>query len=398
MRERRLFALLLFGVVFLPWALPLNLLFNGTPLVIWKQALALILSYAAIRWLVKESYTEGFRGLRVFWNSFLWVLFCISCWTIMSILGEGLSVKRCLYAIIAYIGFAPYAILPVIAHKYGKLQGLLRLISLVSISCAIGLILDYFFNLSAFTYMSLGADPGGGTLERYDFALTRAAFPFESPSTGYGFLSLGFLFTYLLYGEATTVRERFIWLCGVLIILLGGLLTATRSIWLLFGIWLIAIIVSEATKGLRFKNLTLLIFLVSVTIILIKPFSSKLDQADVLLERARTAVSESGEANSHRYNRWRQGLELITSFNTETFLGHGLGTTMGQVNDGFNAHTHYESSFFQSFYEGGIVGLLVRYFGYVAALISLLKGGTGNLRVNKLVRLEDQCIKQSVKN
>lgn len=378
----RFYYLLLFGVIFLPWALPLNLLLNGTPLVIWKQGLALLLAFCAVRWVAAERRSAAIGCLTTYRNFFILVLFCLSCWFAVSFLGDGTSLTRCAYAVIAYVGFFTYLLLPVIASRCGKMPQLFTTVSIVGIACGAGLILDYFLNFSGLLYLVSGVDNPNAVLDRADTDLVRAAFPFESPSTGYGFLSLGILCTYVSYLRAGTASKRVLWLLGITVILLGGLLTASRAIWILFAVWLGAILISELGKGVLFTRMVPVALFLGVTIFLGDAVLSSSSQLNMLQERAESSLSESDEGNSKRYQFWAQGLDMMMELNTETFFGHGLGSTMGQISDGFNVHSHFESSFFQSYYEGGLAGLFVRYFGYLIALIGLSRGGSGNSRLN----------------
>lgn len=382
-KTNTIYFLFMTGVVLLPLSTPINLFFQGSILTIWKQALSALLTILSVLYLARSSHWH--KNIRYTISVILCVASVVIMWMFTSYVGDNLSAQRVLYAVFAYIGFLPYILLPAIAIKRGKFHELIKLYSLVAVICGVGLILDYFLNITGILYATFGADTSNIAVERYGFALIRASFPFESPSTGYGFLSIGMIFNYIAYIHSKKLAERTLFILGMATIFVGCILTATRAIWVLITIIILSIVFIELKRMFRYRKSVLLLLCLVTLLSLGKNYFPDIEQADILLERALYATSYRGEANEFRFNIWRRGMDMVGTFDSSFFFGHGLGSTMGQINDGFRAHTHYESSFFQAFYEGGVVGIFVRYFWYLVALAGLMRGGAGDSRVNILL-------------
>jgi hypothetical protein len=106
----------------------------------------------------------------------------------------------------------------------------------------------------------------------------------------------------------------------------------------------------------------------------VKEFSAEIYQIDQLSERYSDLTDSQAEGNDTRFITWKAGFDLMTSPpGFETIFGSGLGRTMGMVDDGMLSTSHYESSLFQAFSEGGFLGVLVRYLPAFMAIFVLIR-------------------------
>lgn len=361
------------ALVLIPWALPLNLLLMGSPLVAWKQAYALLLLIVTFAWIVRtDDHAAGMLGpIPVALTAHLSVLLLLCT---VSVWIGGIGPRRAAYAALAYGGFASFAVLPALAIGRDRLFAVLCLIAVVSVGCGAGLIADYALDLSGSMYLEAGGDPDIAPFAVGDIAFRRAMFPFDSPSTGYGFLSLGILACQLVYLHATRQLHRMLALVGIAVIYLGGLATLTRAIWLLQSLWILLVCTQILRAGERRAVSISLVVGVAVAVIVAAVLASG-DHALVISDRIENAFSSADEGNDIRLNLWGKGVAMLLGPDDTVVLGHGLGATLEMFAEGGPVSTHFESSFFQAYYEGGLAGLALRYWPFALGLASLLAAG-----------------------
>lgn len=356
-------------ILFLGWAgiflLPNHDLFNyilaGTPLTIWKQLLATIIFLIAISWALR-SRTTGRADLTskkiLFAYVFAGMLF------VTYSLALGLSPSRVIYGLLAYSGLSGYIYFALLAAKDNKRIKIYIAISLISAVSSAGLIFDYYTDI--FRFLPRLDELTLDYLERHDL-VKRAAFFFGAstivfPFQAFGLLSVAFIcarqaaaISFILYNgfAATTIFSMY--------------LTGSRAgFYLILITYLVGYRVATQGASSVIRHLLILFFATSLLLSNFKVFDYEVFTAQA--DRYIYALSDQDEGNSHRYARWIEGLELMTTISPEWFFGHGLGTTIGKFDDGITTATHFESSVLQAFYEGGF-GLII--YRYLAAIVAI---------------------------
>lgn len=358
-------------------ALPFNLLASDTPLVVWKQLISCLM-YLQLFQLDRFSVSGFTAELRIIKSLIHLVISVSAVLALIALAIIGLSPVRVAYALVAYIGFLPFVLLPLACLKANRELFLIRMFALLGVFSGLGLIIDYTTDLFGLLSSILGGFlPFELWSERYAYGLKRATFFFESPSNILPIMSLCLMCLFILWFKSERVMERVLCALGVSIVMVGLFLTQTRAQWLLGGLFIVFALFIGVSSGSR-KN-ALSVFLISILMLSVVAVGSSLffqtsdSQSEYVFERIDSLLFFDPEDQSVRLSRWQDGLNLFTSPSVYSILGYGIGTTMGQVADGFAAQSHFESSFFQAFYEGGLLGLIIRYLPWLVALWFLVR-------------------------
>jgi hypothetical protein len=325
---------------------------SGTPLVVWRQLLALIvLSLVLLRSFSQARVTTAeVLNFCLIGVSFLWFVYSLVL---------GFSVTRSLYAFFSYVGLSSALVFHSVVSNSNLRDKLSKVVLVVLLISCFGLMLDYFTDfLLAIPRAEQVID-----IETSEIYLRRASFFFGASTLVFPFLSFGFITALNLRARLSPTYLAFVWI----IVTLGLFLTISRAAivaWCLLNLLMMVVFFGHSVSAKRFLRTVGLVLV--ILFVVGDDLDSYLLQSDVAVKRISDPFNLEDESNSHRVNRWRLGLSLFT-FQPEFFLGHGLGSTMGQVPDVMPVHTHYESSFFQALHEGGVVGLWVRYFPAILA-------------------------------
>jgi hypothetical protein len=360
-------------LVLLPNAVPINLLVESTPLTVWKQ-LGVIILYSQLltfnRYILPE-FAGRLKKIK-FWVGTTLFISSILCLLSLYI---GLSAARIVYAIIAYVGFLPFVLLPLICAKHGGERSLFKMLALLGIFCGLGLIVDYYFNVFHLLAELANVPAYTRWADRYGDGFKRATFFFDTSSNIFPLMSLALLSLFFLVFKSKSKKHVLLCLGGIVVVLLGIFVTQGRTQWMMSGVFLLAAIVI----GLRHMQqgrlpffIVILIGVVALAWVAVQVVSAA-DQSDMIIARL-NSVTSLESMDEGRVGLWQAGMQLLGDFSPQWLIGHGLGTTLGQIDDGLPVNTHYESSFFQAFYEGGLLGLVIRYWPFLLSLLFLIQG------------------------
>lgn len=344
-----------------------NFIVVGTPLIIWKQFLAALLYILALSLVILNR--NGPRILKREGRLLLMLTVNALILVVMSFV-MGLSAHRVIYGLIAYIGFSGMLIFPFTISKFCSEETVFKVVAIIAYIASIGIILDYFTPALDFLPRSNGNEFKAGSSGIH---LRRAAFLFGASTTVFQYLSFGLISFAILFFRRNGFSKPF-WLFSFLIISTSAIfLTGSSSnvfLYSLLAAFILLFLIRSKGLGRKMRLLGPILIMGSlVPSILVAYVPQYLD----LLAKYQNVISSSTGGNNIRFLRWSQGLELFNNFRLESIVGHGLGSTLGMVKDGFDYSTHYESSFFQAYYEGGILGLLLRYVPLIYTLFALAK-------------------------
>ena len=365
--EKRLFALGLLCLIVLPIHDIFNWIFSSTPLIIWKQILAFILfAFFTKHLFAKHNYAlperAAIRSLMII------VLTSTIVATVFSLI-QGMSVQRIVYAIIAYCGFIGAIGFAQSIHTLRKFHLVCEMAAIMALVCCCGLIMDYFTGYLDF----LPRDSGIGIEEQlHGDHLRRASFLFGTSTVALPYISFGIVASLFLCQDcARRIHALYapILLC---VAPFAIFLTGSRSqLFLLLLLYFFLFMIF-------FKSLLSMktVIYVAVGVMALSSLNSikfvNYGQIPNLLERFEAGYEANAEGNDVRFEGWGKGARLIDDFGINSITGIGIGSSLGMVNDGHRITGHYESSFFQSFSEAGIFGLIIRYASFVYAVFLLL--------------------------
>ncbi len=357
-----------------------NYIFRSTPLVVWKQVLALLLLLSAAGWLL---YAKRSRTRVVSIGKMLsaLVLLCGTL-TLYSLL-LGISGVRIAYGVVGYIGFAGFAVFACIVKEKDGTENLFNTLFFLSLVGALGIIADYFTPILDFLPRSEGNEYETQLSMGY---LRRAAFLFGASTTIFPLLSMGLVAAATLYISNRT-RTRLFMLITLLFLTLAALyLTGSRANLLLYSSFSAVVYLVAIRQSAPGKRVVLLALPFLVSPLLLSTVAYYAEQFDALRGRYLDPFSSQALGNDHRYYVWGRALDMFNRLGIESVLGHGLGTTVSTIDDGFEYSTHFESSFFQAFYEGGAIGLLLRYLPVIVVFYSILSRASARKEIqNKLL-------------
>lgn len=365
--EKRLFSLGSLCLVALPIHDIFNWFFLGTPLIVWKQILALTLFvFFAKHLYAKYSYAPPGRTAI---KSLLAIVLISTIVSTASSLIQGMSAHRILYAIIAYCGFIGALGYAQSVYTLRKFNSVYELVAIMALICCCGLIMDYFTGYLDF--LPRASDIGIDEQLHGDH-LRRASFLFGTSTIALPYISFGIVASLFLRQDRTRIIHALYAPILLCVAPFAIFLTGSRSqlyllLLLYFFLFLIffrsllspKVIIYGAAVVIALSNLNSINFV-------------SYGQISTLLERYETGYEANAESNDVRFDGWGKGARLITDFDINSITGIGIGSSLGMVNDGHRITGHYESSFFQSFSEAGIFGLIIRYAPFVYAVFLLL--------------------------
>lgn len=334
-----------------------NFILNSTPLSPWKQFLALVFYAPIISWLLKNSRISKIDKIKK--NLLLSYAFLGYIYILYSLI-IGMSLFRALYGLLAYSGLASFLYYSSFLKSIDYRTKIYLTASYISAFCSFGLIFDYFTDFLKFLPRSEGL-----TNDYYEIyeATKRSAFFFGASTLTFQVQSFGLLSTALVLSKFNSIKSYILFILTSTLNLYGIYLTGSRtSFYLLILIFLTGLHIA----GLKLNSQKRFLLIIIILPMLLPIYYFGIYNLN--LERFIYVFSAQDDGNLNRFKFWTDGLTLMTDITPEWFLGHGLGSTLGNVNDGLTAGPHYESSVFQAFYEGGL-GLI--FYRYLAAIIAL---------------------------
>lgn len=338
-----------------------NYFFSGTPLSIWKQVFALLITLFALRWALRPSY--GVPSEVVKKKLFLFLIFGCALYALWSLL-MGLSVARVAYGSLAYVGFAGFLMFSSLVFSRGDRFTLYRIIVVLSLVGSIGIVFDYVTGFFLFLPRAEGITLD--YLEAHNVVF-RAAFLFGASTIVFQFLAFGLLVSSIGAGQSRLFTRYVGFMAISVTILMALFLTGSRAG---FYLGLLSFCLGYLLAAPRGTAVAWHLFTAFIVTLFVAADFRLLDELLVTdnFDRFLNAFNAADDGNENRLYRWRQGLNEMTSISPEWFLGHGIGATISIFDDGFEPSTHFESSVFQAFYEGGGGLLILRYTATMVAL------------------------------
>ncbi len=304
-------------------------------------------------------------GLKIIINNswpkfFLWTYF-------ISLLGlTGLIINSFLYqpvitimfnALLAlgFIGIVPLVSL----FDQGTFLRAGRTIFWIGVFSSFGLLVDFSTNL--FVELPRAEFVENGLREFV--SIRRSSFLFGASTLVFPFISFAYVLgTNLL--RLNLVKRFLLFILFSLAILSTLSKSAILGWFLLHSILMLKIITKKKILP-RIVLITGAIGLIILGVGILEPLQINED----LASRLSFSTNAGDGGNSHRIMRWTQALEYMGEGRHIVF-GNGLGTTNGQYNTSDYIHTHYESSFFRAYYEGGIAYVFAIYGTLILGLVS----------------------------
>lgn len=270
------------------------------------------------------------------------------------------------YSGLTYLSFYPFIYLFLIIRKNPVLtKRILLIFAILCIFLALGVIYDTTVGLQNAPFVNssmIAALSEFATID--ENGQQRGSFFFPSSTAVYPFLSIGILSTILLSKLFRDKKLNWLASLSIPIIWLGCFFTFSRAPLILCTIFSIYAFIELVLidKSVKISQKVILIF---VFVTLVGLFS---EIKDFLYEQAgsyqvgrfETTFSTGETGNYARLIGFKNGLKLFDLI--EAWRGYGLGTSntrMGQLYN-FPVRSHYESSIFLTFSEGGVVGLFAR--------------------------------------
>ena len=375
------------AVVLLVNALLPNLLFRNTPLRVWKQILAVILFIALLmdyRYVTASFENRSFRTIKRLILLAIIIMMFQSIFTFT----KGFSLIRILFAEYMYLGGIPFLILPLIFIYQGKTQQFFTFISILGIVLGVGLTLDHFYGI--FEMFSFGEATYLWASKRGESAIARASFLFESPTAISYFNNFCLIcLLYKIFTKAGQKKTKLIYITGMLILLIGTTLTASRQV-IVTALFIVTMgclvgVVSQKDAVSGLLAFCLLLFFIPLAGGMIYKITTQSIQFYDILRR----IGDIGGSLGERGQLWKEGLALFGFDNMARWMiGQGIGDAMGShVAPTETVHHHYESALFMTFHEGGWPLLFVVYWPTIATAFILLKQPKSYLKILLLLYL-----------
>ncbi len=337
-----------------------NYIFGGTILAGWKQFIVII-GYLLCLFLVKS--TAELRRI------LLATILLQATWVLTSFIA-GLDAEVVFYNLFYYSGWIPFFMWAArggadyYLERYGKFTFYLVII------CGVGLIIDSntdMFLFLASRQMELDVD----YFLLHSEVAKRSAFIFTTSTLVMPVL--GGMIVVSLLSNPSPFRLA---ICAV-IIFIAILTSATANSVVIGSGILLGMLMHLGIKPLRIVSATIVF---SLVIYFVLPMLGDENFITKQIESIASRQSFDSEGNLGRLWYWGNALDHIYKFSIlEHIIGSGLGTTNSNNGNQMILHTHGESSFFQAYLEGGLVGLTMRLMPFLL-IATLVKFSDPNNR------------------
>ncbi len=318
-----------------------NAVFGGTILAGWKQFIVII-GYFLCLFMVKN--TAELRRI------YLATMLLQFTWVVTSLIA-GLSLEVVFYNLFYYSAWIPFFMWAArggteyYLERYGKFTFYLAIL------CGFGLIIDSktdIFLFLASRQVELDVD----YFLLHSEVAKRSAFIFTTstlvmPVLG-GMIAIGLL------GNPSPVRLAI----SAILILIAILTSATANSVVIGSGILLGMLMHLGVKPLRIVSA---IAVFSLVFYFVLPMLGDENFVTKQIESIASRQSFDSEGNLGRLWYWGNALDHINNFSIlEHIIGSGLGTSNTNNGNQLVFHTHGESSFFQAYLEGGLIGLSFR--------------------------------------
>jgi hypothetical protein len=338
-----------------------NFLFSGSLFVIWKQALSAALIGLSLHWAIKS--TEGGPAERIKRRLIIYLSIAGIFFVVYSSL-IGISILRSSYGLLSYIGLLGFLYFSSLISRDQDRYTLYKIAAIISAICSVGLILD--FSSSIFSFLPRSIDFSDEYIERHEI-FKRVSFLFGASTIVAQFQAFGLMAAALTYSRHKSTVRFSTFLFTALLIVSSSFLTGSRTAFFSLMVFFVIlfVLVTKGSIGSIHRILTIIgVMIIALANVDIPYVSIAVENWD----RYSSVFSSIDAGNEGRFARWQQGFSLMTNVSPEWFLGNGLGTTLGMISDGSTTSTHFESSVFQAFFEGGFGLILVRYLTSLVAI------------------------------
>ncbi|MBW4662631.1 MAG: hypothetical protein KME01_00240 [Chroococcus sp. CMT-3BRIN-NPC107] len=270
------------------------------------------------------------------------------------------------YSGLTYLSFYPFTYLFLIIRKNPILtKRILLIFTILCVFLSLGVIYDATVGLQNAPFVNsriIAAIDEFAIID--ENGQQRGGFFFGSSTVVYPFLSIGILSIILLSKLFRYNKLNWLAALSIPIIWLGCFFTFSRAPLILctvFSIYaFIELVVIDQNIKLSHKTILLLVFVILVGLFAeIRDFLYE-QAGSYQVTRFESTFSQGETGNYIRIMGWKEGLKLFDLL--EAWRGYGLGTSntrMGEIYD-FPVRSHFESSIFLTFSEGGVFGLFAR--------------------------------------
>jgi hypothetical protein len=289
---------------------------------------------------------------------------------------NGFNLIRILFAFWIYFSGVPFVLLPFLVVKNKNYKFFLKYMVFIFLFLSIGLIVDHLFGIFNFIKIQSGQDFMAAKGD-----LMRASFLLESPT------ALGGLFIFLLcmtlhnLSLKNTVVFDILNYIAIYLGLIAAFFTGSRQVFIpaLVITFLYVFVFMVTGKSLIKKGCVLLFFL--ALIFVGNGIENLVTQSDAKLSFLDRMENIEG---GNRVEKWKLGIDQLNIFSDNfkyIFLGHGIGSTMGQhAESGEEQHSHFESSVWAVLYECGYYGWFVLFWPTIFSLYCLIGKKNSSLK------------------
>ncbi len=300
-----------------------------------------------------------------------------------SLILRKIPITVIIYRIFPYFSFYPLIYLFIYLKRKSKL--IKRILVFTILLCnitSLGIVYDFSGGLINTPFIGnriVALEKESGTVQHKLRGGQRRGSFFIGGSTGvYPFLSLGILSSLILF-HLEREKDKYIWqsIVNLFLVWLGCLFSLSRAP-LFLATTLSLYCLSKFFLFSKLKKLQRRIIFIGLIFgfILVIPIIQ--EQLQQQLNRDTISILQSGlspqeKANYKRYYAWYEGSLLFTDL--DSWIGYGLGTSNLAVQHHKllprnQYRSHYESSIFSTFSEGGIIGLCILFFPFIIIIIS----------------------------
>lgn len=300
-------------------------------------------------------------------NQILFLL--LTSFTVMLAVSAAVSpapIVATFYSGLTYLSFYPFTYLFLIIRKNPVLtKRILLIFTVLGVLLSLGVIYDTTVGLQNTPFINskvIAALNEFATID--ENGQQRGGFFFPSSTVVYPFLSIGILSIILLSKLFRNNKLNWLAALSIPIIWLGCFFTFSRTPLILctvFSIYaFIELVIIDKSVKLSHKTILLLVFVIVISLFSeIRDFLYE-QAGSYQITRFESTFSQGETGNYTRLMGWQDGLKLFDLL--EAWRGYGLGTSNTRMGELYNfpVRSHFESSIFLTFSEGGVVGLFAR--------------------------------------
>jgi hypothetical protein len=338
-----------FFILFMVSGLP-NAFLTGTFLAGWKQVI-LVICFAMSYSLISQK-----NGL--LWQIFIATLF-VQITLIFTSMLSGLTATTTFYNLFYYTAWIPFFIWSASGGAAYYLAKYSNFTFYLVVACGVGLAIDSKTDLFLFL-ASRQAELDLDYFSQHLEVTKRSAFIFTTSTLVMPVLSA--MIVVGLFCNQTIMRMAI----STTVMVIGILTSGTTNSIIMSGGLLLGMLMKLGFKSFRIIGVSLAfvtLFFLTIPMLGGDEFIAK------QIEPIKGHITLEDEGNVGRLWHWGMAIDDMESFSIiEHIVGSGLGTTNNNNGNQIVLHTHGESSFFQAYLEGGILGLMLRILPFILAV------------------------------